>query len=379
MRAVTAADQKDMPHLAALDERDDLLRVSQHRAVCKARHQHMPAVNAAHAVVVLVPAERERLLDDGRKVLAAARIRLDMAQTRIAHHRSRVHAVLIAWALRHQTVGGEQHRRGNVLELRLLALPCRAEIARKVRMFFQSRITVRGQHFAVRVDVDALSRRLLEQLRQVAQVVPGNHDERAFFDVGRHFCGLRRAECARIGLIEQLHAPEIHLPELDDQRQPFLDRMRAIDRAQALVKPRAHLVIRVAKIHRVVCIGGHAFHAEQQRGTQRNRIRVALPQLHDRTRFSAEFLSFRAYPLGEFRNRLIVKIDIGQGDEQAVHQQPVDDLCALTGRSCRLGQANEFVHQLILQRCRIRLLAADTHAHAALVACGLLALKAKHI
>ena len=62
MRAVTAADQKDMPHLAALDERDDLLRVSQHRAVCKARHQHMPAVNAAHAVVVLVPAERERLL-----------------------------------------------------------------------------------------------------------------------------------------------------------------------------------------------------------------------------------------------------------------------------------------------------------------------------
>lgn len=35
--------------------------------------------------------------------------------------------------------------------------------------------------------------------------------------------------------------------------------------------------------------------------------------------------------------------------------------------------------QLILQRCRIRLLAADTHAHAALVACGLLALKAKHI
>ena len=209
--------------------------------------------------------------------------------------------------------------------------------------------------------------------------MPGNHDERAFFDVGRHFCGLRRAECARIGLIEQLHAPEIHLPELDDQRQPFLDRMRAIDRAQALVKPRTHLVIRVAKIHRVVCIGGHTFHAEQQRGTQRNRIRVALPQLHDRTRFSAEFLSFRAYPLGEFRNRLIVKIDIGQGDEQAVHQQPVDDLCALTGRSCRLGQANEFVHQLILQRCRIRLLAADTHAHAALVACGLLALKAKHI
>ena len=183
----------------------------------------------------------------------------------------------------------------------------------------------------------------------------------------------------RIGLIEQLHAPEIHLPELDDQRQPFLDRMRAIDRAQALVKPRADRVIRVAKIPRVVCIGGHAFHAEQQRGTQRNRIRVALPQLHDRTRFSAEFLSFRAYPLGEFRNRLIVKIDIGQGDEQAVHQQPVGDLCALTGRSCRLGQANESYTSSSCSAAVSRLLAADTHAHAALVACGLLALKQTYL
>ena len=92
-------------------------------------------------------------------------------------------------------------------------------------MFFQSRIAVRGQHFAVRVDVDALSLRLLEQLRQVAQVVPGNHDERAFFDVGRHFCGLRRRRmCPVLASVEQLHAPEIHLPELHDQRQPFLDR-----------------------------------------------------------------------------------------------------------------------------------------------------------
>ena len=65
MRAVAAADKENMPHLSGLDERNDLLRVREHRAVCKARHQHMPAVDAAHAVVVLVPAERERLLDDG--------------------------------------------------------------------------------------------------------------------------------------------------------------------------------------------------------------------------------------------------------------------------------------------------------------------------
>ena len=176
----------------------------------------------------------------------------------------------------------------------------------------------------------------------------GNHDKRAFFDVNLHLSRLRCAEGFGVGLVEQLHALEVDLPEFNDERKPFLNGMRAVDGTQALVKPCAHCVVCVAEIHRVVRIRRHALHAEQQRGTQRNRICIALPQFDDLTRFSAEFLTFRAYPLGEFCDGLIVEVDVRQGGEQTVHQQPVGGLCALTGRRCRLGQSNEFVHQFVL-------------------------------
>ena len=168
MRTVTAADKENMPHLSALDERNNLLGVRQNRAVRKAGHEHMAAVDAAHASVVLIAAERKRLLDDWRKVLASAGVSLNVAQTRIADYRGRVYAVLITRPLRHQTVCRKQDRRRNVLELFLLALPGRAEVARQMRVLFQLRIAVCGQHFAVRVNVDALALCLLEQLRQIA-------------------------------------------------------------------------------------------------------------------------------------------------------------------------------------------------------------------
>lgn len=60
---------------------------------------------------------------------------------------------------------------GDVLEFSLLALPCGAEIARKVRKFVKSRIAVCREHLAVRVDVDSFALRLLQQLMQVLEVV----------------------------------------------------------------------------------------------------------------------------------------------------------------------------------------------------------------
>ena len=348
MRAVAAADQKDMTHLSALDERNDLLRVREHGSVRKAGHEHMAAVDAAHAVVMLVAAERKRLLDKRRKVLASAGIRLNVAQTLIADHRCGVHTVPIARPLRHQAVRREQDGRRDVLELALLALPRRAEVTHKLWILFQSRIAVRRQHFAVRIDIDAPALGLLEQLRKIGQIMTRNHDERAFFDVGRHLCRLRRTEGAGVGTVEQLHAAEIHLSEFDDERKPFLHRMRPVDRTQSLIKPRAHLVVHVAEVHRVMRIRRHALHAEQQRRPQRDRIRVALPELHDLARRAAEAVAFCAHARGKFRDRTIVKIDVGQCGEQTVRQQPVGRRRALSGRCRRLRQTDQLAYQFVL-------------------------------
>ena len=73
----------------------------------------------------------------------------------------------------------------------------------------------------------------------------------------------------------------------------------------------------------------------------------------------------------------VIKIDIGQRGEQAVHQKAVGLRRPVVPGCC--GKLDQGADQLILQCGSIRLLAAYAGAHAALVAGGLLALKAKHL
>ena len=65
VRAVAAADEQDPPDLPALHGVDHRARVREHRRAGKAGRQHVPAVDAAHAAVVLIAAELLRLPDEG--------------------------------------------------------------------------------------------------------------------------------------------------------------------------------------------------------------------------------------------------------------------------------------------------------------------------
>ena len=55
-----------------------------------------------------------------------------------------------------------------------------------MRVFFETVVTVRRQHFSVRVNVDPFSLRLREQHFEIFQVMAGNHDERSFFQMDLH-------------------------------------------------------------------------------------------------------------------------------------------------------------------------------------------------
>ena len=74
----------------------------------------------------------------------------------------------VAWLLRCETVGGEEDRGGNAVELLPLILPGGAEVAFEMALFFQMGITVGRQHLAVGVDVDAFVFGLDQQLFQIA-------------------------------------------------------------------------------------------------------------------------------------------------------------------------------------------------------------------
>ncbi len=137
----------------------------------------LPPLMPVNDGVLGISAQFQCLFDDRCEVL----ILPDVGHFGIGDHGGGKYPVSIACAGRHQAVGGEQDWRGKVRKFFLLVLPCRAEVAFEMRIFFQFRIPVGRQHFTVGVDVDAFAVGLLQQQLQIVEVVTGNHDERPFF------------------------------------------------------------------------------------------------------------------------------------------------------------------------------------------------------
>ena len=119
----------------------------------------MTAINTGKLPGFRVAAQRQRLFDDGGKILVVP----DMLHFGVGYHSGGEHPVGIAAARRHQAVGGEQDGSRNIRKFPGLILPCSTEITLEVGILFQLRVGMGRQHFAVRIDVDALSFGLLQQ------------------------------------------------------------------------------------------------------------------------------------------------------------------------------------------------------------------------
>ena len=129
MRAITAAHQKDVLYGTAANGLQQLRGLAKHGCPGKSGGEHMPAVDAAHALAGVVSAQSKGLLDQRGEVLMALLVRGDVPQALVAHHRGGVHPVGVAGPGRHQAVGREQNRGGQCIELLLLVLPGGAEVA----------------------------------------------------------------------------------------------------------------------------------------------------------------------------------------------------------------------------------------------------------
>ena len=188
-----------------------------------------------------------------------------------------------------------------------------------MRVFVQFRIAVRGQHFAVGVNVDALPRRLLQKLVQILQIVTGHDDERPFFDIRVDARGYGVAEGICVRAVKQRHALEVHPAELHQQRQPLLHAVFARERGKAVIEPRAHLLVLIAEAHGMVCIGRHALESEEQRGAERHDVRRPAPEpfrlLRNTLPASAQLVPD---PPRESADGLIVEVHICERGEQAV-------------------------------------------------------------
>ncbi len=98
-------------------------------------------------------------------------------------------------------------------ELHLLVLPAAAVVTDQMLKFTQLRVAVRGQHFAVGIDVNASAFGLLQQVVEIFQVMTGDQDAFAFgrFDVDLRWRWV--AVGAGFTGIQNTHHFEVHLAD----------------------------------------------------------------------------------------------------------------------------------------------------------------------
>ena len=309
----------------------------------------------------------------------------------IGYHRRGEHTVGVACFRRHQAVGGKQHRRGDVGKLLLLVLPRRAEVALEVWVFLQLRIAVGWQHFAVRVDIHALARRLLQQQLQVVEIMAGDDDERSLLHRQRDGHGRGRAVGLGVGLIQQRHALEVLLAHLHHDGQQLVHAPVLAHGKKSLGEKAVHFLVGIAQHHSVMGVSRHAAHAEEDQGFEAANILLRVPeQVHIIIIVSPAAGAaagaawnkaglFLVYLIDQRPNGLFVEAHIGDGGEQALDHQPPSPLIRIRGIIYCTGQSNQSASQLILKLRNLSGFAADAgFSSTTSAACRLLALKTKH-
>jgi len=217
-------------------------------------------------LILGIAAQFQRLRNDFAEILLAVFLLADIFHALPADHIRAVNTVLVAFSRAHQAVGCHQNTPRQIVELLLLILPRTAEIPDQVRIFFQALVAMAGQHFPMRINIDALALRLLQKHFQVLQIMPGNHDKRTFFHVNIN--GMRRRIAVNLGvcLVQLLHNGNRHLACAHRQANQLLYRQGIIRNClQCLDIEIVHLVTVIPQLPRLMPVGTDALQAIQHR------------------------------------------------------------------------------------------------------------------
>ena len=235
----------------------------------------MATVDAGEILILGVAAKLQGLFDDRSKVLLPA----DMGHFRIGYQGGRVYTIRVAGLWRHQAVGGEENRRGQICKFFLLILPCGAEITLQVSVFLKLGITVCRQHLPMGVDVDAFALGLLQEQLQIVEIVAGNDDEGAFFYGQGHGRGCRSTIGFGVGLVKKGHAFQVFLTHFHDDGKQLIHAPVLAHGEKRFGEEPIYLVVHVAQHHGVVGVGSHTADAEENEGLEAADILLGVPEL----------------------------------------------------------------------------------------------------
>ena len=187
----------------------------------------------------------------------------------------------------------------------------------------QLRVAVGGQHLRVGVDVDAPACSLFQQLLCVVEVVAGNHDERPLFNGQGHLHRFRIAKRAGVGRVQQLHAAVAGFSCGLHQLPQGVGGLAGVAHGlQGGTEEPVQFRVDAAQHPGVVVVGGHAPQAEQHKAFQAAPVAIRFPPegLHIVVRAGAG--AGVVHPAGQRVHGGGVKVHVGNGGEQPLHQQP---------------------------------------------------------
>ena len=140
-------------------------------------------------------------------------------------------------------------------------------------VLLERRVGVRRQHFAVRVDVDALAFGLLQDQFEVVQVVAGNNDGLARNRLRVDACRFRMSEGLRLARVEHLHDAVVERADVHRalEQSAAIGRLRA-EESHDLVEASSDRAVGLAKNPGVLHVGGSAFQPVQAEQAQADHV-----------------------------------------------------------------------------------------------------------
>ena len=398
--AVAAADQEEMLDIA-LPDLVDHCRGGRHQCIA----------TEADSDLVRYFVVRETGLgfcasDDFAEILA-----LNVLHTGPADDAARKDTLGVLADIRvDQAVRSHHDGAGESGKFALLVLPGTAVIANQMLELVEFRVTVRGQHFAIGVDVDAGAFGLLKNGFEVAEVVAGNKNGLASdrFDVHFGWCGM--AKFARLAAVEHFHYFVVQLTDghRGGEQRAHVFRVGA-QPGHDVVKFGGHGVIDLAEHARVFHVRGGAFQAVEAKQAQTqhilaDRALAAIDRSNRRLRLQAsgiggqregrgrawrnggnasglagglvaltQLLAIRFGLTGVAGNPLGLEIHIGQRGEKCLRNKDIDcaiDNAEFTGFFCVERGALQGVDEQVLQIGNVGCLAAHALRKRAALAGG---------
>ena len=156
---VTAAHQEEVTDFSGFHSIYNLTCCLEHGTVSKSGSDGFAAVDAAALLGFRIAAQFQCLLNDWRKILLS----VNVPDAGVGNSCRGKYAILIAFLRGHETVCSKENRCRNVCKFFLLILPCGAEVALEMGIFFQFRIAVRRKHFSGGIYLNACPFGLLQQ------------------------------------------------------------------------------------------------------------------------------------------------------------------------------------------------------------------------